>query len=432
MAIATHNPQPLTRKGYYIYLTEACNLRCDYCFVTDKSNQRHLTEDTARHTLDYVAKDAAACTDVYVHFFGGEPLLRPAMVEFLAGQLRSWSVEHGIRLRLGVTTNGTLLTVPVCEMLRRHDVGVQLSLDGSRRGNDVHRQFMGGTQCGLPSAGAFDRVKVANYIRYFGKGRPNCRMTVTVHNLQYLAESIEELHGIGFQSFSVIPDSDCGSWAPEHFVRYEAELGKVFEYWSAHEDIGVNVIEQTIGKLTRKKEQDHLCPAGRNVVGITVDGDIYPCHDFAGKFAAEPSARAVLLLGNVHTGCDAARYAFGNPVALDQVSSGSGHKCATCWARWACSRGCPYMNYARARDVRVANAVYCESTRLYASLALRWMSALGRFRFVDLDPSQSRRRQGRPSGKSERAGAVDISMNYPVPGMLAVASPDGNAQKGER
>ena len=31
-----------TKRGYYVYVTEACNLRCSYCFVKEKTNQRHF------------------------------------------------------------------------------------------------------------------------------------------------------------------------------------------------------------------------------------------------------------------------------------------------------------------------------------------------------------------------------------------------------
>ena len=141
----------------------------------------------------------------------------------IRGRNRSVSVHYsgdtGITLRMGITTNGTLLTVANCEMLQRNGIGVQLSLDGSKQGNDIHRQLMGGTQCGLAKAGAFELVQIGNYMRYFGDTTPNCRMTLTVHNLPYLSNSIRELHAQGFKSFSVIPDADCGVSRPRYLWR---------------------------------------------------------------------------------------------------------------------------------------------------------------------------------------------------------------------
>lgn len=302
-----------SKRGYYIFVTEACNLRCSYCFVRDKQNHRHLTDELGDKTVEFIVEDAATAKSVYVHFFGGEPLIRPAVVDRLAARLRSWGRNSETEVRLGITTNGTLLTTANCEMLKRHDIGVQLSLDGGKTGNDIHRQFMGGTQSGLRPSGAFDLVKIENYVRYFGRGRPNCRMTVTVHNLPYLSQSIRELHEIGFKSFSLIPDADCGDWTASHLARYEREMQDVFQYWAEHRELSFNVIDQTISRLVEKKQRRHLCPAGSTILGITVDGDLYPCHDFAGRFWPDPACRESLLLGNVETGAEPAFRGTGLP-----------------------------------------------------------------------------------------------------------------------
>ena len=309
-------------------------------------------------------------------------MIRPQIVDYLAGQLRAWALEAGLDHRLGITTNGTLLTRTNCEMLKRHGVGVQLSLDGSREGNDVHRQLMGGTQQGLPAAGAFHLVRIENYMEYFGGKQPNCRMTVTIHNVGYLSRSVRDLHQIGFKSFSIIPDADCGAWTPEHLSTYEGEMGRVFEYWANNREIRVNAIDQTLDKLCAKTEAQHLCQVATNILGITVDGDIYPCHDFSGKFSGDPGERGRLLIGNVDKGFTANQFAFRDLAVDDRVRSPDGKDCAVCWAKWACTRGCPYMNYTHSSDIRVVNPSYCATVRITSAVALKWMSILEDVRFV--------------------------------------------------
>ncbi len=398
-----------TRRGYYIYITEACNLRCSYCFVKNKQNNRHLTMPTATKLIDFIAEDAASLSSVYVHFFGGEPLLRPAMVDYLAGRLHSWSAERTIELRLGITTNGTLLTTANCEMLRKHAIGVQLSLDGSKEGNDIHRQLMGGTQCGLRAAGSFDRVNIANYISYFGKGSPNCRMTLTVHNLPYLHQSIRELHKLGFKSFSIIPDCDSATWTPARFAEYEDVMEKAFEYWLRHPDIWVNAIDKTIKALLTKKRRRCLCQVGKSIVGITVDGELYPCHDFSGQFASDPAQRQALMIGDVNTGYNANVQQFADMSIGPDLKSGCGYDCTTCWAKWACARGCPYMNYVRSGDIRVVNSAYCATQRVDALLALKWMGSADQVRFSYSDNGRGGRlddRTRRVTDTGKEAAAV--------------------------
>ena len=373
----------LTGRGYYIFVTEACNLRCSYCFVRAKVNTRHLGQTMADNVLAFIKKDAADLKNVYIHFFGGEPLIRALTVEFLAREFRAWAAEKHIALRLGITTNGTLLTIANCEMLRQYDIGVQLSLDGSQEGNDVHRQVMGGSQAGMQLSGAFRLVKIGNYLTYFGRKRPNCRMTVTTQNLSYMAQSIRDLHAMGFKSFSIIPDADSGEWGRGRLAEYEGEMEKVLEYWaSQHGDIEINAINQTIERLKRRQQIAHICRAGTTVLGITVDGDVYPCHDIAGRFSHDPAERAKLVMGNVETGL-AAVPAMLQDLSAAGMMSEDGRDCSACWARYACRRGCPYTNYAHSANPRAVNATYCAMTRINATLAMRWMYASESYKLLD-------------------------------------------------
>lgn len=384
LSLEQRTPSAPAQRGYYIYITEACNLRCSYCFVKEKNDGRHLKRAMAGRILQFIREESGGLKNMYVHFFGGEPLIQPETVDWLSGELRAWCAERSIKLRLGITTNGILLTEAACEMLLRHEIGVQLSLDGSQKGNDVHRKPAGNSNNGFGNSSAFERVQIGNYIEHFGKGWPNCRMTLTVHNLPCLSQSIRELHEIGFKSFSIIPDSDGCEWTEEYLAQYEEEVNKVFEYWAGHRGIGINLIGQTIGKLMRKMDRIHLCQAGTGILGITVDGDIYPCHDFAGRYWMDPVERKRLIIGNVKTGYSSNSARFKKLLATAEVKSGNGNDCSACWAKWACGRGCPYMNYARCGEVGTVNATYCATTRINAALALKWMSVLEDYRFSDM------------------------------------------------
>jgi radical SAM protein with 4Fe4S-binding SPASM domain len=201
----------------------------------------------------------------------------------------------------------------------------------------------------MRSAGAFHLVKISNYLRVFGGNRPNCRMTVTKHNVTYLTRSIKELHDVGFKSFSIIPNTDSNEWSPSDLASYEAAMEGVFEYRSACPDIWVNVIDTTVAKLRSKERSSGFCRAGHGIIGITVDGAIYPCHDFSGRFSQSATHRARLLIGSVESGFNSNQQEFRDLAAVGssgRIAAGNGFDCESCSARVACSRGCPYVNYA--------------------------------------------------------------------------------------
>lgn len=117
------------------------------------------------------------------------------------------------------------------------------------------------------------------------------------------------------------------------------------------------------------------------MLGITVDGEIYPCHDFSGHFSKNPEERAALMIGHVDKWYTTNQQKFAD-MSYTKKHSGNGYDCTKCWARWTCGHGCPYMNYARTHDIFEVNATYCSTNRIHATIALRWMSSLDEHKFV--------------------------------------------------
>lgn len=54
---------------FYLMLTEACPLRCEYCYIKDRDNPARMSRDTMNLMMKKVQ------TKPRIIFFGGEPLL---------------------------------------------------------------------------------------------------------------------------------------------------------------------------------------------------------------------------------------------------------------------------------------------------------------------------------------------------------------------
>ena len=233
----------------------------------------------------------------------------------------------------------------------------------------------------------------------------------------------------GFKSFSVIADSDCGDWTPAALAQYESEMSRVYEYWAGHREIDVNLIQQTMDKLTEKKIQPNLCQAGRTVIGITIDGDIYPCHDFSGRFSKDPAERDALLIGNVEKGFTQNQQKFAD-MSYEKKRSGNGHDCTQCRARWSCGHGCPYMNYAKTHDIFEVNATYCTMNRINATLALRWMSTLEDYRIVGAKEVSNIRQRLARAVLNAAGGEADAAFGRNPEGRAMLPSPAKMRQLG--
>lgn len=112
-------------------ITRSCNLKCMHCYAhaTDQTYEKELTHEQGLALID----DLAAFNVPVILFSGGEPLVRPDLVE-----LASYAVEKG--MRAVISTNGTLITKEKAKELKKVGLSyVGVSLDGMEAVNDRFR-----------------------------------------------------------------------------------------------------------------------------------------------------------------------------------------------------------------------------------------------------------------------------------------------------
>ncbi|MGQ9748780.1 12,18-didecarboxysiroheme deacetylase [Desulfosoma sp.] len=116
-------------------MTRRCNLKCVHCYAQalDRSFPDELTTAEGKLLLD----DLAAFGCPVVLFSGGEPLMRPDLVE-----LAAYAVQKG--MRAVISTNGTLITPRMAQELKCIGLSyVGISLDGMEPVNDRFRGVKG-------------------------------------------------------------------------------------------------------------------------------------------------------------------------------------------------------------------------------------------------------------------------------------------------
>ena len=63
-------------------VTEDCNLRCKYCYITHKSANNKMSFDVARNFIDYILSSKVHCGPaVILDFIGGEPFLEVDLID---------------------------------------------------------------------------------------------------------------------------------------------------------------------------------------------------------------------------------------------------------------------------------------------------------------------------------------------------------------
>jgi putative heme d1 biosynthesis radical SAM protein NirJ2 len=115
--------------------TNACNMYCDHCYRDAGCRaEEELNTAEARTLLEQIAK---AGFKIMI-FSGGEPLMRPDIVELVA-----YAKELGLRPVFG--TNGSLLTKDLAEKLKKAGaMGMGISLDSmDQKKQDDFRHYAG-------------------------------------------------------------------------------------------------------------------------------------------------------------------------------------------------------------------------------------------------------------------------------------------------
>jgi 12,18-didecarboxysiroheme deacetylase len=118
-----------------LIMTRRCNLKCVHCYSasSDIDYPDELTTEGGKKLID----DLAAFGAPVILFSGGEPLMRPDLLE-----LAKYATDKG--MRAVISTNGTLITKEIAAKLRKINLSyVGVSLDGLEKTHDRFRGTKG-------------------------------------------------------------------------------------------------------------------------------------------------------------------------------------------------------------------------------------------------------------------------------------------------
>jgi uncharacterized protein len=153
-----------------VLTTLQCNFACDYCFQGDHGDYNKTAAKMLPDTSEQVAAWIEARMDelkpeqLTITFFGGEPLVNLPAVYDLAERAHGMAKKRGVKLMIGIISNGLLLTEELVDRLLPFGLSyVKITLDGDRDTHNRMRPLRGGQ-------GTFDRI-IENIRKVAGKVR---------------------------------------------------------------------------------------------------------------------------------------------------------------------------------------------------------------------------------------------------------------------
>ena len=102
-------------------VNQICNLRCDYCYLGEKTNQK-MTEETAHKGLEIAFLNVEKHRDrrLWVDFVGGEAFLSFQLLQNLVEYIEREAKKRNVTVSYSVTTNGTIIDKSILDWLAKY------------------------------------------------------------------------------------------------------------------------------------------------------------------------------------------------------------------------------------------------------------------------------------------------------------------------
>lgn len=281
-AITSANP------SYIVYkLTDRCNYSCIYCYDRDFARAKvpARRNEVVREILERKSRDEPG-SSISILFHGGEPLLEFPEIEAL---LEYCASIKKLEISFSLQTNASLLDQAKFDVLKRHQVGICFSVDGTTPSTNELRTNSYHENCYEVILGKLSDIRglQANAVGLL--------FTIGAHNVDRVGDELQKIQLDGFVSvsFSLMHSVNDRSKpaSPEQLLALFNRLlddviaGKIttVAVWSL-----INWLRKLIYADSDAMCFTSPCGAGRSLITILPSGELSPCDSlFSEKYYFE-------------------------------------------------------------------------------------------------------------------------------------------------
>jgi uncharacterized protein len=347
----------------WLHVTNACNLRCPYCYV-------HKSKEGMDHSIAHDAVDSLvrAAVDhgfrsLRLKYAGGEASLNAAVLLALHDHAIARCDETGLGLSAVLLSNGVAISDALASDLKARDIRVMISLDGIGAAHDAQRPTVAGRPSSVMVMRTVERLRSAGLA-------PHISITITSRNVATVATVVRFAleRGLTF-SFNFFRDNDCAAGVADLQYDEHAMVSGLRDAFAVIEELlpPWSVLGSVLDRGQLLEPRRRSCGVGDDYVVIDQNGQIAKCHMEIGA-----------TLGDVRT-VDPVRAIHDDTTGVRNLLVEDKEGCRGCtWRHW-CSGGCAVATFrttgrfdVRSPNCNIYKAIYPEALRLEGLRVLRF------------------------------------------------------------
>lgn len=325
-------------------VTEDCNLRCKYCYITHKSSNKTMDFSTAKAFIDYLFTDAIHRQEaVAIEFIGGEPCIEMKLIDQICDYFKLKAYEEQSdwywNYRISICTNGVnYASKEVQRFIAKNQgkISMTISIDGTKEKHDSQRVFPDGQ-------GSYDIIQ-KNFPLYISQFGGHTKATFARDDLPRLKDSIISLweNGITEIAANVIFED---VWQDGDDLVFEDQLKALADYALEHhlfDEYVCTFFEDKIGYYYNREDLEKTwCGAGK-MLALGPNGNIYPCVRYKDYSLNKKKERT---FGNIFDG--GIKMDLVRPFITSKIQLQSDSECLNCPVAVGCAF-CQGFNYDEA------------------------------------------------------------------------------------
>lgn len=314
-----------------------CNLGCEYCYMADPIIKKKIDFETMKNTARKLSE--LGISKINFEFHGGEPTMSMKLIREFIFEIENSNAYKFSKIVYSIQTNGYHLSDSDIEFMVNKGFNIRISLDGLEEVHDSFRRTKN-------NKGTYEKI-ISNIRTLNDYGVfPEVCCVVHEHNLKLVEEMFCNLSSLGVSGVRFLPIFRVDNLEGSYYMDGSEYALTIFNLIKYSFDINkfhllTNLISGEVNAITSLSRNymcmKSPCGAGIEMIGIDIDGEVYPCEEMIGdkKFS----------LGNIEE-LDISMLHQKNIVkSLHSRETSSISSCQKCIWKENCHGGCPKKSY---------------------------------------------------------------------------------------